>query len=241
VDSDIYLSRATSAFSREDFRSAHLFAVVAMERTLKILAEIASEPLSNTHFLERLEDSATKLDKLELFKEYLVTARLDKIDDSSLKEKLKLFQIIWGEFSTKTKRHPKELESAHFKVKTKLGYYLNPLFLQGTVLRAEALIGSGKMAETAHCLDNAFLDIVENYVWLKSLISKVKVDHTTLFYSLELLENKSPRTFKQMIEFFNLKDTGKGEASTAIEKARRVALDVRTDRKVLIKNRLIKG
>ena len=241
VDSDIYLSRATSAFSREDFRSAHLFAVVAMEYILKILAEIALEPLSNTHFLRRLEDSATKLDKLELFKEYLVTARLDKIDDSSLKEKLKLFQIIWGEFSNKAKRHPRELESVHFKVKTKLGYYLNPLFLQGTVLRAEALVGSGKSAETAHYLDNAFLDIVENYVWLKSSISKVKVDHTTLFYSLELLENKSPRTFKQMVEFFNLKDIGKIEASTTIEKARRIALDVRTDRKVLIKNHLIKS
>ena len=62
VNSDIYLSRATSAFSREDFRSAYLFATVALENTLKILVEIALEPFSNSRFVEKLEVSAASLE-----------------------------------------------------------------------------------------------------------------------------------------------------------------------------------
>jgi hypothetical protein len=206
-----------------------------MEHILKILAEITSEPLSNTHFLERLENSATKLNKLELFKEYLMTTRLGKVNDLGAKEKLKHFQIIWNEFSTTAKRHHREFQSAHFKVKAKLDYYLNPLFLQGSTMRSEALTDSGKLAEVAHYLDHVFLDIVENYVWLKSSVGKARVDLSTLLYSMELLENRTPRNFKQIVGFLNLSDVGKAEAADAIAKAKKIISNVRKDRKTLIR------
>ena len=38
VESDIYLSRATSAFSRKDFQSAQLFAAIALEKVLNSMA-----------------------------------------------------------------------------------------------------------------------------------------------------------------------------------------------------------
>jgi hypothetical protein len=60
IDADIYLSRATSAFSREDFCSATFLPVVA-QNILKVLVEIALKPFSNSRFLENLEASTAKL------------------------------------------------------------------------------------------------------------------------------------------------------------------------------------
>lgn len=240
VDSDIYLSRATSAFSRGDLRSAYLFATVALENILKVLVEIALEPFSNSHFVERLEISATKLRMQNIFDKYLEITKLSKADSVSVKDKLRLFKIIWDEIGTAVKQNPRVLESSHFRIKTKLNYYLNPAFLQGVLTRANFLADSEKAVEASHYLNNILFEIVENYVWLKSLADKVKVDYTTLMRSLESLEEKNPRNFKQIASFLNLDKIGKADAVNVIEETRKIVLKIRGERKVLINNRLIK-
>jgi predicted nucleotidyltransferase len=235
VDSDIYLSRATSALSREDYRSAFLFATVALESILKVLIEIALEPFSHSHFIERLKDSATKLQMSELFDTYLEVARLNKVNSTRIEDELKLFKAIWNEICVTIRRHPQVLESSHFKVKTKLGYYSNPAFFQGALIRTNSLVDSEKIMEASNYLKNILLDIVENYVWLKSSINKVKIDYTTLMRSLESLEEKSPKNYVQITDFLNLSSIGKPEAANAIEKAREIMFRIRKDRKVLIK------
>lgn len=239
VDSDIYLSRATSAFSREDFRSAYLFATVTLESILKVLAEIALEPSSNSRFVEKLEASAAKLEIPGLFNEYLEITRLNKVDNSSVKEKVRLFKAIWDEMKATVTHNPQTLEFSHFKVKTKLNYYLNPAFLQGMVMRTNSLVESGRVAEASHYLSTVFLDIVENYAWLKSSIDKVKVDYTTLMRSLEGLEEKNPKNYSCIVKFLDLSDTTKLDASGAIEKVREIVLKIRRERKILIKNYLL--
>ena len=241
IESDIYLSRATSAFSREDFRSAYLFATVALENILKVLVEIALESFSNSRFVEKFEVSAAKMGMRDLFNEYLEIAGLNKTDNVIAKDKLKLFKVIWDEMKATTEQNLQALESSHFKVKTKLNYYLNPAFLQGVVMRTNALIDSGKVIEASHYLNSIFLDIVENYVWLKSSIEKVKVDYTTLMRSLESLEEKNPKNYNYILKFLNLSEVDKLNAAKAIEKTREIMLKIRKERKVLIKNRLIKS
>lgn len=241
VDSDIYLSRATSAFSREDFESAYLFAAVALEGILKVLVEIALEPFSNSRFIERLETSAAKLEMSDLFKEYMELSRLNKVDNESVKEKMRLFKLIWDEARVTALQNLPVLESAHFKVRTKLNYYLSPTFLNGMILRASSLIENGKLAETTHYLNNVLIDIVENYVWLTSLIEKVKVDYTTMMRSLKSLEEKNPKNYEHITKFFELADINTREAKRAIEKTREITLKIRRDRKVLIKNHLRKS
>ena len=241
IDSDIYLSRATSAFSREDLCSAYLFATVALENAMKVLVEIALEPFSNSRFIEKLEISATKLGMRDLFNDYLDLAGLSKADSASVKDKLKLFKTIWDEISTTVRQNLQALESSHFKVKTKLKYYLNPAFLQGTLMRTNSLIESEKVVEASHYLNNILLDIVENYVWLKSSIARVKIDYTTLIRSFESLEEKNPKNYKDIVKFLNLSDMDKSFAASTIEKTREIMLKIRRERKVLIKNRLIKS
>jgi predicted nucleotidyltransferase len=236
IDSDIYLSRATSAFSREDFKSAYLFATVALESILNVLVEIASEPFSNSRFIERLEVSTEKLEMHDLFEKYLTVSKLDKENSSSVKDKLEFFQKIWNEMNVTTKQHIQVLESSHFRVKARLNYYLNPAFLEGALMRVNSMIDSEKAIEASHYLKNIFLSLVENYVWLKAAIDKVKVDHTTLADSLETLEKKSPANYNCMMKLLNLDDVAKLDAARAIEESREIILKIRKDRKVLIKN-----
>jgi len=142
MESDIYLSRATSAFSREDLQSAHLFAIAALESILKVLIEVALEPFSSSRFLEKLDTSTQKFSVQSLFGEYLKTSGLDRADEASVKEKVGLFKTIWDEMSVAARRSSQALESAHFRVRMKLGYYLNPAFLSGAVMRTGSLIDS---------------------------------------------------------------------------------------------------
>ena len=233
VESDIYLSRATSAFSREDFQSAHLFAIVALESILKVLIELTLEPLSNSRFLEKLETSTQKLSLRDLFDEYLKISGVDRTDEMTAKEKVKLFKTVWDEANIAAKRNPQALDSAHFRVRMKLRYYLNPAFLSGIVMRTGSLIDSGRFAEAYHYLDDILLDLIENYVWLKSSTNKVKIDYTTLLRSLRVLEESN---YENVARSLGLGGIDRSKASETIDKARATMRRIRVDRKALIKN-----
>jgi predicted nucleotidyltransferase len=241
IESDIYLSRATSAFSREDFRSAFISAITALENILKVLIEITLQPFSNSRFIETLENSTAKLEMQNLFNEFLEITQLKETDSENVKEKLKLFKTIWDEAKATIKQNPQALESSHFTIKTKLNYYLNPAFLQGTVIRTNALIESQKPAEAQHYLKDILINILENYAWLKSSIEKIKIDHTTLIRSLENLEEKNPKNYNNIINFLNLNKIGKPNAAKTIEKTREIILKIRKNRKTLIKNHPLKS
>jgi predicted nucleotidyltransferase len=234
IDSDIYLSRATSAFSREDFLSAYLFATVALEHTLKVLIEVTLEPFSNSRFIERLESSTTKLGMQNVLSKYLEITGLNKVNAATVKKKLGLFKETWEEINTTARQNHEALESCHFKVKTKLKYYLNPAFLKGAFARTSFLIDSERVIETSHYLNNMFLDIIENYVWLKSSITNVKIDYTTLIRSLGKLE-EDPKNC-DAIKILNLIDIDGQIASRTIDKVRETLLSIRRQRKALIRN-----
>ncbi|MCD6431453.1 nucleotidyltransferase domain-containing protein [Candidatus Bathyarchaeota archaeon] len=236
VDSDVYLSRATSAYSREDYQSAQVFAVKAFESILRVLMEVALEPFSNSRFIVKLEEVTQKLGMHDIFDEFLETAGLNKSSSVEAERKLKLFKNVWDEISITAKQNSSELEKSHFKVKTKMKYYLNPAFLQGLILRTRFLIENEKTIEAAHYLNNVSLDIIENYAWLKSSINNVKIDHTTLIRCLKNLEEKNPQNYEDIIQLLNLHDVDEKNAARTIEKTRKTILNVRKKRKTLIQS-----
>ncbi|MEM3577346.1 MAG: nucleotidyltransferase domain-containing protein [Candidatus Bathyarchaeia archaeon] len=238
IDSDIYLSRATSAISRGDFQSAYIFVTVALQSILKVLLEIALESFSNSRFLEKLERAATKLGMQKTFREYLEIAGLRGLESTDVNGKLKLFKMVWEEAKANITNNRQVLEAMHFKVRKKLGYYLNPAFLQGTILRTTALIEQEKTGEAYNYLRNTFLDMIENYAWFKSTIEKTKVDHTTLIRTLERLEEKNPKSYKNIAEFLELDEIDRNKAVETTEKARNIIVEIRGERKTLIKNYL---
>ncbi len=244
IESDIYLSRATSAYAKGDYLSAQLFAIVAMENILRVLLEIALEPFSNSRLLERLRVAAERLGMQEILDDYMRTAKLNEVGVSEAEEKLKLFKTVWDEMSFFVKRKPQALKNAHFKIKTSINYYFNAAFMQGTILRANSIINSGGFAETARYLTSTSLNIVESYAWLKAATERQKIDHTSLIRSIEELEKDNPKHSQNIIKLLSLTDTanlGKAEAAETIKKARKNILKIRQERKHLIKTYISKS
>jgi predicted nucleotidyltransferase len=244
IESDIYLSRATSAFTKGDYKSAQLFAVVAIENALKVLLEIALEPFSNSRFVEKAKNATERLGTPEIFNEYLKIAKLNHVDAAAVEEKLKLFKIIWDEMNFTVKRRSQVLKNMHFKIKTGINYYFSPAFLQGTILRASSIINSKRFADAVHYLGSISLNIIENYAWLKATIERQKIDYTSLIRSIEKLEKDNPRSYQNIIKLLGLTETAyidKGKTAEAIEKARKIILKIRRERKHLIKTHISKS
>ncbi len=109
------------------------------------------------------------------------------------------------------------------------------------VMRTKSLINSGKAIEATHYLNDVLVDLIEKYAWLKSSVDKVKMDYTTLMRSLKGLEKKNPKNYEHMIELLSLSDVDKTKAADTIEKTRKIMVNIRRKRKVLIKNHLLES
>jgi len=241
IEADIYLSRATSALSKGDPLSAWLFAATAMENILRIPLEIVLEPFSNSHFIEKSEVATEKLGLKKTFADYMELARLNGVNKTIAEEKLKLFKAIWDEMNFSVRQDPQTVEKAPFKVKKSLKYYFNSAFMQGTVLRATSIIGAKNFAEAAHYLDSIFLNMLENYAWLKSAKEQQPIDYTTLMRSMEILEKTNPKNYQNMAKFLGLTIADKAKAAEMVEKAKRNILKLRRERKRLIKTHISKS
>jgi hypothetical protein len=191
--------------------------------------------------METAEKSAAKLGMRCLFDGYGQMTGFSRVDSTQAKDGLRLFKTIWDDIDVAAKQNPQTLESTHFRVRTRLNYYLNAAFLQGVVKRATAIIEAERTIEASHYLTSLLLDIVENYTWLKSSIYKVKIDYTTLMRSLEGLEEKDSPNCKNITTFLGLDKIDKAAAAKEIHETRELMLRARRDRKLLIKNHLSKS
>lgn len=241
LDSDIYLSRATSAFSRDDYRSAHLFSICGIEAALNVLVEITSMSFSNSRAVQRLIDSCTMLNERDLLDQFLSLSGTDKVDESSVKGKLRQFREILDEMKSAVTRNQSRLEKCHSTTRAQLAYYVNPSFIRGALARANSIAGFGDYVEAQHYLKAMVLDVLESYVPFCGIVGNVRVDCATMVRSLEVLMKKSPRESDRIIDFLDLTEIDKATAAEMIKKSRDVILTVRKQRKVLIKNHLIKG
>lgn len=237
VESDIYLSRATSAHVREDYQSACVFAGVGVEYLLRTFIELNLLPMSNSRFIRALEESAEKLEMPKFFNDYLTTARLYKLNHSDAEKKISLFKETWGDITTYMREHASALDSLHFKVKTMLGYYGKRSFSKGVVARSCALLKEGMHVEASHYVLHTLVGMLENYAWLTSADEATKLGYTTLLRSLR--NSKETRgVYDNVVEAFNVSDVDREEADKTIKLAKETILNVRRQRKDLI-NRFI--
>ena len=235
IESDMYLSRASSAHAKGDFQSACVFAGVGMESILKILIEVNQFPISNSRFIEAVGESAEAVEMPELIADYLVTARLSDVNRRDAEKKLNLFKDAWEDVASFMKEHASTLDSLHFKIKTKLQYYGNPVFLEGMTARSQALMNIRTRAEAPHYMIHTLTELLENYAWLASAVEGVKLDYTILLRSLRDFKKSPTRVYKTAVEALNVESVGQKEAKKAVECAKGTILAVRRQRKELIK------
>jgi len=235
VESDLYLSRATSALARGDFQSARVFASMGVEAILKILIDINLMPISNSHFIQVLEEATKRSGMPEFFAGYLTLARLHAMNRPEAERKLSLFKEIWREVTSFMEDHTSTLDSLHFKTKTRLRYYGKPAFLEGLTARSRAIMDTEMFVEAAHYVLRTLIDMLENYAWLVSAEEGVKLNYTTLFRSLMEMEKPPMRVYETAVEAFNVTDADREGTEKAVKFAKETNLNLRQQRKDLIK------
>jgi predicted nucleotidyltransferase len=235
IESDLYLSRATSALVRGDFQSARVFASMGVEAILKILIDINLMPISNSHFIQVLEEATKRSGMPEFFAGYLTLARLQAIDRLKTERKLNLLKEIWGEITSFTEDHASTLDSLHFKTKTRLRYYGKPAFLEGLTARSQAIMDTEMFDEAAHYMLRTLVDMLENYAWLASAEEGAKLNYPTLFRSLMEMEKPPMRIYEAAVEAFNVVDADREGTEKAVKFAKNTNLNLRQQRKDLIK------
>ena len=235
VESDIYLSRAASAYGRGDFQSACVFASMGLESMLKILVEVNLLPISNSHFVGFLERSTNKLECPKFFAAYLVVSRLYRSSRRDAERRIGLFRDVWDDASSFVKDNASALDSLHFNVRSMLGYYGKLGFLRGVIARSQEIIDAGMYAEASHYVLRVLVDLLENYAWLASAVEGVKLNYTTLFRSLKALKERPTRVYETAVEAFGVGDVNRREAEEVFKLAKETALSVRRERKDLIR------
>jgi predicted nucleotidyltransferase len=232
LDADIYLSRATSAHARGDQESAQLFATLSAQTILKIAIEAAKLPLICSRYLETLKKATEQLSEPSLFSNYLAIAGLENLNLAQVEEKLSHFKQIWDEMFTFTKTKGSLLNSAHFKIKTKLNYYTTPAFLQGTILRSQALLNETAHQEAAHYLLVTLADMLENYAWLKAAEQNTRLDYTTLLRFLKGQKQNPSTIYKNAAKALGIENTEEKTAEKTTIAAKQVVTEVRQRRKM---------
>jgi len=233
IDTDIYLSRATSAQAREDIESARIFAAISAQAILKTVIEACKLPILNSHYIEKLRTATQQLGMASYFASYQAIAGLDNLDQGIVEAKLSCFKAVWDEIATSAKANRSLLDSMHFKIRTRLNYYITPAFLQGMILRSQALLNEGAFQDIAHYVSNVLVDMLENYAWFKASEQNVRLDYSTLFRSLKGLKQKPSTIHKNAVMALGLESIDAERVGRAVALARQVALDVRGRRKTL--------
>jgi predicted nucleotidyltransferase/HEPN domain-containing protein len=233
VGSDIYMSRAASAYARGDFQSTCIFAGIGVEFMLKTLIELNLLSISNSRFIRALEESAEKLEMPRLLDNYLTVARLSKLDHCDVEKKIGLVKDTWRNVATFMKEHASTLNSLHLTVRTMLEYYGKHSFLKGMIDRSHALLDQGMHVEASHYMLHTLISMLENYAWLTSANEGIKLDYTILLRSLR--DSKETRAvYENAVEAFNVNDVDRKEADKTVRLAKETILNVRQQRKDLI-------
>jgi len=232
LDADIYLSRATSAHARGDQESAQLFATLSAQTILKIAIEAVKLPLICSRYLETLKKATEQLSEPSLFSDYLVIAGLENPTPAQVEEKLSRFKRIWDEMFAFTKTKAALLNSMHFKIKTKLNYYTTPAFLQGTILRSQALLNETAHQEAAHHLLVTLADMLENYAWLKAAEQNTRLDYTTLLRFLKGQKQNPSTIYKNAVSALGLENTEDKTVEKTIIAGKQMVTEVRQKRKM---------
>jgi len=233
VESDILLSRAFSAYLRGDFQSACVFAGMAVESILKTFLEVNFVPVSDSRFIELLEESTDRLGMSHIFTSFLTVARLSEVNRNDAEKRLELFEGFWNDFSSCVRKRASVIDSLDFRVKTRLKYYGKLDFLRGVVARTRDIIKGERYVEASHYVLSSLYSMVENYVSFISVVKRTKFSYATFLSVLKGLE-ESAQMCESVVEAFGLGDVDRGEAGRLLRLARELVLDVRRWRRTLI-------
>jgi len=234
VKADTLLSRGLSAYGRENYQSAKLYAVLALETAMRILIEVSRILFSNSHYIRDLEASMKRLGLKELYGEYLKIAGLSKVNRKNIEGIFKAFVDMWSSVINIVEINSSAVKSLHEEIINDLNFYCKSSFLRGITARVRSLLEEGFFVEAARYMLRSSVDMLENYAWLLASIEGTRFDYTDLVERIKNSKASPSVVHENAVEVLMVKDVSLQDANLSLEKSRDIILNIRQKRKELI-------
>jgi predicted nucleotidyltransferase len=234
LEADTYLSRGLSAMNKDDFQSARVNTVIALDAVMKILIDVNKQPFSNSHLVRAAESTTKKLGVSHVFEDYRDIAALNDVTRHKSENMLASLSEMWNETIGYVGASSPLVDTLHIRVKSNLSYYCKESFLKGLQARAYSLIKDSQYAEAAHYMSRTSASMLENYVWLLSSLEGSRFDFTDLFLRLKNSRTSPEGVYKKAVEVLGVDGVSAREANDGLRRTKEIILDVRQKRKQLI-------
>ncbi len=234
VNSDIFISRAASGYTRRDHESAYIYAMLALEAAADIVIDIIGLPISTRHFIKNFKEAATKAGMRELYTGYLKIANLEVARKEDALREFQIFKTCWSELSHITKKYSQAMSGLHFETKAKIDYYSSPLLYKGVTDIAKAIIELGSSSEAIHYLLANLVEVLECYAWVASAREKLRPDYSMLMRSIRGVSEKPPTIYESAVKAFKLQELTPNETEETLNFAKDLIISIRRNRKNLI-------
>ena len=233
VEADAYLSRARTAFNREDYQSSKLNLIRSFWSLMKILIEIGGGLVIGSRFMKNLEESSMNLDMYDIYEKYVDLMGFSELTKSDVELRLNLISSVWNEVINFVTANPPP-KTMHPKMSANINYYGKEDFLNGLVARTNALIDEGSLLDAAHYMFHTLSSMLENYVYLVSVIEGTRFDYSTLFRHMKESKKFPIGVYRESLKALGVEDVSSQEAEESLKEVMEIAMNVRQRRKDLI-------
>lgn len=233
VEADAYLSRARTAFNREDYHSSKLNLIRSFWSLMKILIEIGGGLVVSSRFMKNLEEASMNLDMYDIYEKYVNLMGFSELDKSDVEARLNSVSSVWNEVINFVAANPPP-KTMHPKMSANINYYGKTDFLNGLVARANALIDEDALLDAAHYMHHTLSNMLENYVYLISVIEGARFDYSTIFRYIRESKKSSAIVYQQSIKALNVEDASRQEVEEALKEVMEITMSIRQKRKDLI-------
>ena len=177
---EMYLSRASSAYTRGDLGTAVLYADTSLMPLGYTLMDVAGIPITRGSFVWGLRRAGERLRRLDLYREILVGARLSKLSARGVRDLRGLFSGIWRGVVEFFMENWFVVEGLHDRLRRDISY-LSDTALRGMVLaRVDEMVGGHALVEATVYMRSWLLPLLEGYAWVVAVRRGDKFDYPSL-------------------------------------------------------------
>ncbi len=177
---EMYLSRASSAYTRGDLETAVLYADTSLMSLGYTLMDVAGVPIARGSFVWGLRRAGERLGRLDLYGEILKVARLSGLSAGEVGDLRGLFGGIWRGVVKFFGENWFVVEGLHERLSRDISY-LSDAALRGMVeSRVDEMLCGHAFVEAAVYMRSWLLPLLEGYAWVVAARRGDKFDYPSL-------------------------------------------------------------
>ncbi len=230
---DMYLSRSTSALTRNDLETTSIYACASLESLALVLMEVAGIPISRKDLVWNLRRACEALGMMGFFREFIELGRLRNLSGGEVEGIVDRFKVVWRIISNHADEHREVVDRLHEVLRRELGYLTSPWMLDLILSRTGGMLDVGNFAGAVLYLRGWLRQFLEAHAWVLTARRGDRFDYTSLFRVIGG-EGCVEGVRESAVEVFGLERLDRRGVSGDVEGVREAVSMVRSARRGLI-------